>query len=237
MATALAERGERRRFDAGDARRAIYIDFEGTAVDPPSLLGVLVDDEFVQYVFEPILEPAARAKSTERGGTCVFTTALDTLRSVRRRAEAEDRPVVAWSDRERNAIVELVNNADDRAFWERTIVNAIPAARRWKNRHHRDLVFPRGPQGRSGRNVLARYVDLVGHRVPRLHGPGDTAARIRFVRAALAKRGTFEALTTVQRNKWANLLQHNRHDCMGLRAVVEQVALDAPALSSLEARP
>ena len=29
-----------------DARRAIYIDFEGTEVDPPSLLGVLVEGEF-----------------------------------------------------------------------------------------------------------------------------------------------------------------------------------------------
>ena len=44
-----------------EAQRAIYIDFEGTAVDPPSLLGVAwFDDDkarFVQYVVEEDLTP------------------------------------------------------------------------------------------------------------------------------------------------------------------------------------
>ena len=39
-----------------EAQRAFYIDFEGTAVDPPSLLGVAwhdgKKDHFVQHVLE-----------------------------------------------------------------------------------------------------------------------------------------------------------------------------------------
>ena len=57
-----------------EAQRAIYIDFEGTAVDPPSLLGVAWFDgdkvRFVQYVVEEGLWPAAEAKSPDYGGDC-----------------------------------------------------------------------------------------------------------------------------------------------------------------------
>ena len=87
----------------------MYIDFEGTAVDPPTLLGVLVDDEFTQYVFEPSLAPAARAKSVERGGTCGFATAPEAFADIRRRIEAEDRMarLRVVGPRARTRIVEL----------------------------------------------------------------------------------------------------------------------------------
>ena len=50
-----------------DAERAIYIDFEGTAVDPPSFLGAAwadgEDHYFIQFVIERALWPAAEAKA------------------------------------------------------------------------------------------------------------------------------------------------------------------------------
>jgi hypothetical protein len=53
----VARRHESQSVD--DARRAIYIDFEGTAVDPPSLLGAAWVDGgeefFIQYVLEEAL--------------------------------------------------------------------------------------------------------------------------------------------------------------------------------------
>jgi hypothetical protein len=224
--------------DRRQVERAVYIDFEGTAVEAPSLMGVLIDDEFVQYVFDPSLEQAAIAKAVERGGTCRFMAAPAVLCDLRRLVEKEDRLVFAWSTHERDAIVELVNDPAEQAFWAGTLQNAIPLAKAWKKRHHPDVEFPAGPRGRSGRNALSRYLDLIGYQVPRIHGPGNSASRIRYVRAALARRGRFEALTTVQKNKWANLLKHNRHDCVGLRALLDHVARDAagPVLSSPGAR-
>ena len=212
-----------------EARQAIYLDFEGTAVDSPSLLGVLIEGEFTQYVFEPVLEPAAKAKAVELGGTCRFATPAEALVEIQRRVKAERRHVFAWSTRERDAIDEFIADPDDRRFWMTTIENTIPLAKAWKGRHHRQVEFPRGPRGRSGRNILARYLKLIGYQVPGMHGPGNTADRVRFVRNALAKRGSYEALTAVQKAKWTNLLQHNRHDCVGLRALVERIALDDPA--------
>ena len=57
-----------------DAERAIYIDFEETATDPPSFLRAVWADEddlfFEQYVIEEALWPSAMAKSPEQGGFC-----------------------------------------------------------------------------------------------------------------------------------------------------------------------
>ena len=51
-----------------DSLRAIYLDFEGTIADPPSLMGVfyLEDSEqdpgFVQYVYEPTFHSASPSR-------------------------------------------------------------------------------------------------------------------------------------------------------------------------------
>ena len=108
------------------------------------------------------------------------------------------------------------------------VENAIPIARPWRRRHHRGVAFETLKRGRPSRNPLAGYLELVGYPVAWVHGPNNTAQRIRHLRDALGKRGTYAALTTVQKNKWANLLSHNRHDCVGMRAVMERVALDRP---------
>ena len=48
---------------SAEAERAIYIDFEGFQDKSPSLIGVLVENDFEQIVLDPELESAARAKS------------------------------------------------------------------------------------------------------------------------------------------------------------------------------
>ena len=68
-----------------EKQTAIYLDFEGTAVDSPSLLGVLIEGGS-PIVFEPVLEPAAKAKAVELGGTCRFTTPAEALVGTQRHA-------------------------------------------------------------------------------------------------------------------------------------------------------
>jgi hypothetical protein len=73
-----------RQLTIDEAVRAVYIDFEGTAVDPPSFLGAewweRDDLHFVQYVLEPALWPAAEAT---RGQSCEVATWED-LSQIRR---------------------------------------------------------------------------------------------------------------------------------------------------------
>ena len=68
-----------------------------------------------------------------------------------------------------------------------------------------------------GRHQLHRYFELVGHPVPKAFGPGNFQ-RIRYVRDMLNRRaGEYGALTAVAKAKWTKALEHNRHDCVGLR--------------------
>ena len=107
MDSTISAGGPTEGFTPIEAERAIYIDFEGTETDPPSFLGAAWADDagglrFVQYVLEPALWPAAEATAGVCGGVLVTADWRD-LAELRRIAEAEDRRIIAWSDRERDA--------------------------------------------------------------------------------------------------------------------------------------
>ena len=212
-----------------EAERAIYIDFEGTETDPPSFLGAAWADgdggvRFVQYVLEPALWPAAEAATGVCGGTMVPADWSD-LAELRRIAEAEDRRLIAWSDRERKALVDGVLDEGDRRWFDDNVLDAKPLAKRWKRRMHREVVFERDPKNRMrGRHRLDRYFGLIGYSVPKILGPGNSAQRIRAVRGQLARHGDYAALTKTVKGKWTKALKHNWHDCNGLRELVRVVA-------------
>ena len=208
-----------------EAKQAIYIDFEGTAVDPPSLLGVLSYDgnqpHFVQYVVEEELWPAAEAKSPERGGHCLQATWAD-LAKVRRQAETENRRVFAWSTHEATALEKHIPDEDDKKWFAANVENARLNARAWRRTNHPDVVLTTDPENPyAGRNRLHRYFELIDYPVPRAFGPGNAAQRIRYVRKMLVRRGgNYSALTPTAKGKWTKALKHNWYDCDGLRALI-----------------
>ena len=133
-----------------EAERAIYIDFEGTETDPPSFLGAAWADDagglrFVQYVLEPALWPAAEATAGVCGGVLVTADWRD-LAELRRIAEAEDRRIIAWSDRERDELAARLLDEDDRRWFGDNVLDAKPQAKRWKRR-----CAPRWPSSATGR--------------------------------------------------------------------------------------
>ncbi len=214
-----------------DAERAIYIDFEGTAVDPPSLLGAewLDEDEvyFIQYVMEQALWPAAEAKAGAQGRSCEPASWAD-LAEVRRLAESEARHVVAWSIHERDELASRLPEPGDRVWFAEHVINAIPLAKRWKRKYHADVLFEVNPKPRMrGRHQLHRYFELIGYSVPKAFGPGNSAQRIRHVREMVTKKGgDYSALTPTAKAKWTKALEHNWHDCNGLRELVIRCARD-----------
>lgn len=214
-----------------EAQRAIYIDFEGTAVDPPSLLGAAWLDGndilFIQYVLEPALWPAAEAKSSAVGRFCESAD-WQNLAELRRIAEAEDRRVLAWSTHEQHELASRVPSGDDAEWFGENVINAIPIARRWKRKVFPNvelLVDPNNPM--KGKHQLHHYMKLIGYPVPTAFGPGNSAQRIRYVRSMLTKKGgDYDALTAVAKAKWTKALEHNWHDCNGMREVILRCAED-----------
>ena len=190
---------------ADEARRALYIDFEGQKDQPPVLLGILrrrgrADEPSVfQVVVDPDFEAAGPA-----------------LRELRRaieivviRAEAGDRRIVSWSEHDLEVVQRL--RAEDPelvARFERRYANALAVAKRWANRLHRE--------DKPANGELGGYLAMIGYAVPAGAGPGHIGDTIRALRPALSAG---RPLASRQKARWSRLLSHNRHDCAGMRAV------------------
>lgn len=214
-----------------DAQRALYVDFEGTAVDPPSFLGVCWaeggDVRFRQYVLEEALWPAAAAtRSAKTTGTCLRAHDVEALDEIRALAERDGRRLYAWTNHDLDCIRQMALDSDLAAWYEESLQNALPLARRWRRRVHPSAVLPSEP-GRRRANALANYLRLIDYDVPKAFGPGNSANRIRYVRQMLALRGgDYASLTPVAKGKWIKALKHNWYDCDGLRTLVCTIAAD-----------
>ena len=211
-----------------DPQHALYIDFEGEQDGPPVLLGVLGrhaalgdDDDFRQYIFDETLQPAGAARPTTHGA-CHAVNPLEALCRLRRAAESAAMPILAWSSHEQTTIERIVESTGDAAFWQGQVVDAKKLAKRWKRTAYPDVVFTltRG----SGRHALRHYLALIEYPIPTTQQGGLTGQRIRAVRDAMTKRQVFESLTPTQKRKWRSLLEHNWHDCNGLRELMMAIS-------------
>jgi len=131
------------------------------------------------------------------------------------RAIAEDRRVIAWSSREAIAIRESGCDEDTLHFFEEQLIDAKIIAKRWKHKTYPHIRWQRRARGAT--HSLDRYMELVGYRVPLVNGPGKTGARLRSLRARLESG---KPMTKGLKSHWTKLLNHNFHDCRGMRAVM-----------------
>jgi len=212
-----------------EAQRAIYIDFEGTAVDPPSFLGVLWfsdsgERDFKQLILEEALWPMTIGKPSTEFGPCTKET-WKGLGAIRKLSVDEERLVIAWSTHESSELAQRVDGLDGEWFSE-NVVNAIPIAKFWKKKAFPEVVFKKSPKKwKMGKNSLDQYMRLIDYQVPKAFGPGNSASRIRAVREMLLKKGgDYSLLTPTAKGKWTKALLHNWHDCNGMREVMIRCA-------------
>jgi hypothetical protein len=205
-----ADRHPFKRLSALEARRALYIDFEGETDKPPVLLGVLrrpgrgaepyVHQDVVDREFEPAGPDARELR--------------DAVEVVVMRAEHGDRRIVSWSEHDLEVVRRLGDDAPELVTrFERRYLNALGLARRWATVLH--------SEDKPADGKLAGYLALIDYEVPPGGAPGRVGKTIRALRPTL--RGG-RSLTPGQRQRWAELLEHNRHDCAGMRAVCLRAA-------------
>ena len=186
-----------------EAKRAIYLDFEGTVKDPPSLMGLLYHDQhdqavFTQYITESDLYSAGDAKQQ-----CINLPLEKVLEIVARLCHDEQRICMAWSSREACVIREHCKSETLRAYLLEHLCDVKVWARKWKYKHFPEIQFPyiKG----QGRHRLAEYLKLIGYQVPQGHGPGNTGQRIRYVRNQLLRtKRDYKVTTAVSKSKWRN---------------------------------
>lgn len=205
------------RLTHAEALRALYIDFEGEKGRVPALLGVHRRGQGDRPHVEQDLIIGTFA-SADRD------TATDALeRSVRKlvqRAESGDRRIVAWSEHELMVIRRDLSEHPrliDR--FEKRFANARVIARRWRNKCHDGTKPPTAS--------LPDYLELLGYKVPDDAVGGDVGATLRDIR----KRFDQGKLPTPgQVERWERLIEHNRHDCIGMRKVCLTATAEMDAL-------
>ncbi|HEY8192875.1 MAG TPA: hypothetical protein VIF36_03020 [Gaiellaceae bacterium] len=197
------------RLTPGEARRALYVDFEGRKVGPPVLLGCTTKSRVRsrlsvwQAVTDPILTPLAIADDIEA------LSLADAVERILVRAERKDRLIVAWSERELDVVREHCPQHLDR--FEARFRNAREFAVRWRNKCHDGR--------RPPTNALADYLALIGYTVPEGAGPGRVGETVEIVQRVLLRGRRVSDLTDKQLRRWDDLREHNRHDCAGMRRI------------------
>jgi hypothetical protein len=193
-----------------EATRGIYVDCEGFKEKSPSLIGVLIEDQFEQVAFDPELRLAAEAK-----GRRVSSFPSEAAR-IARLAKDEDRVVVAYSQVERQLFSDYA-----RVDLGRRYRDARKIAKYWKNVCHYD-----GPIAGRG---LKDFFDFIGYEVTGSPGKQKTTKRLRALLEMLPRKGSYEALTPTKKAQWANLLTYNEHDCRGMKELVMRASRELEA--------
>jgi hypothetical protein len=193
---------------AAEARTAFYVDFEGRKDAPPVLLGIL-RKQLQQYVVEARFRPLGPAFLGLSQAVATFVT----------RAEKQDRRIASWSEYDLEVVRGLTNEPALVRRFEARYANGRALAARWASR------APGIAKPESG--DLERYLDLIGFEVPEAAGPGRVAATVRSLGDSLAagrQPGEHQA------QRWTDLLEHNRYDCEGTRAICIRAATDLERL-------
>ena len=186
-----------------EATRGIYLDFEGFKDHSPSIIGIFHNNQFQQIVLDPKLKSAAEERSLPQGEL------VDVIKRLLLECEANHRSLIAFSTHELNVI---------RTYCDIDVTdkykNALKFVKRWKWRFHRDIELER--------KSLDQFLGLpmIHYGVPKHLGKGNATKRLKAVIDMLEKRGDFSSLTPVKKAQWTKLLDYNKHDVLGLRALV-----------------
>ena len=194
-----------------EARRALYIDFEGSKDRPPILLGRTrwsKPSRVWQVITDPAFAPLADAEELP------LLSLSDGIDQLLRMAEKKERLIVAWSIHELDVVREYCPEHYER--FEDRFVNAKLLASRWRTNCYGGDKPPT--------KDLATYSSSVGYQVPPEAGTGEVGTTIKVLSKALESGRNYDKLTANQKRRWTNLRDHNRHDCAGMRTICLKAA-------------
>ena len=200
-----------RQMTAAEARTAFYVDFEGEKEAPPVLVGIL-RKHTQQYVVDPAFRPLGPAYLELRQAVTTVVT----------RAEKQDRRIASWSEHDLDIVRSLTKEPALIRRFEARYANGRALATRWATRAPN---VERPPTG-----DLEHYLALIGFEVPESAGPGQVGSTVRSLRQRIEAG---RVPTEQQAQRWLDLLEHNRYDCEGMRAVCIRAATD---LERIEAK-
>ena len=208
-----------------EARRGIYLDFEGTVDESPAVLGTL-------WVSRQGQEPMLRQYVLDRAMRPVATPPLGSaslageLRSLLGRAERQHRVLVGWSGHELEVV--RVHCPELAPAFEAVYRDAKVPAKAWGRL--KELKLEKDERKRKHR--LSSYEAALGQARSEELGPKEMAKAIRGVRREL-DRGA-EVVSAHAMRRWQRMLEHNELDLRATRAVALRVCEDLAAAEVAE---
>lgn len=177
-----------------DVNRAVVIDFEGLKSQCPSLCGVLMDDTYTLYCFEPKLNLAWNCATID----------LDSFVSLLQSFVNEGRAIVAYSQHEQSVLDAYFGD-----YHGIDVINIKIGLEYWWNRKRSVMPAP---------STLNDFVKLVtGQCIP---GKGNMTNMLRTVLKVFPTVKRFGKLDTETKQTWYSLVNYNRADCFAVRRLM-----------------
>lgn len=210
-----------------EARRGIYLDFEGASGEAPAVLGTLwvsrqgQEPMLRQYVLDRALRPVAAPPLG-------FASLAGELRSLLGRAERQHRVLIGWSGHELEIV--RAHCPELAPAFEAVYRDAKVPSKAWGRL--RGLKLTKDERKRKHR--LSSYEAALGQARSEELGPKQMAKAIRGVRREL-DRGA-EVVGDPAMLRWQRMLEHNELDLRATRAVALRALEDLAAAEVAEQR-
>lgn len=195
-----------------------YIDFEGFAGNeyqnspPPILIGIFQNGNFKQIVFTDeyrwaALDPGVKHSVEYIPNRSQFLSEL--VKTIRRK-----RPFFAYSDYEKNVITNQIGYSIDERYR-----NVLSIFKRFRNKNPRTYDKPAPNESET----LIRTTKTLGITLPKKLGKNEVTGRFREVRNYSRSRVSWANAPREVRKKWAEILKHNRTDCICLYDILKKL--------------
>lgn len=191
-----------------EAKRAIYIDFEGFEDKEPTFIGVKMDNHFTQLIFDIDLDLAAWSHNLKVVDGKKYLTLLT------KKAEIENRRIIGFSSHEKTVM---------KTFYHLDIEHLYADAR-FLAKYLRKTVL---------KNIDKKPRDLTSYLYALNYPKKDnaikkTTSRIGSLKKMLLDKklkygqNAFEECTSTVKAKWTKVLKHNDDDVNGMAFLVEK---------------
>ena len=213
-----------------EARRAIWLDFEGGINKLPSLAGVLVEGRYSAIILNPDFGSLAKTRKLVHKSFGDFVG--DTLST----ASQEERVIAAWSEHELNQM-----EGFDDGILEACYRNANKLVLKFfKNKPTFKKLKKKIKKADGWYKNKVGLKDLLGldyikYNYPdrlKSFSPSETISRME---GQLAKHGgNYRRVDTDAKRAFTQLIKYNGHDCSGMKHLIDYVFSRKPTETRIE---
>ena len=195
-----------------EAKRGIYIDFEGFGTTPgsgkipePHMLGAWSTGFKKLFLLRERFTPLIHLPVRELWDECEVMNLEEAVIALTEWSKRENRLLLSFSIHEPKAILQYCSKGSVSSFMER-FVNAKITINKWHKQYRKGK-----PKGTS----LKGYFKLVkiDNQTPEAFSP---AKSLRLIEKAVNKTRRWNKLDKKSKEEWKNLVLYNLHDCKGL---------------------